>query len=167
MVNTSVELLVDVVKSEYHPIARVIKDVCAGAVLISSINAVIVGYILFIKKIPFNISDTITKVRMSSWHMTFIALITVFGLTILGKILFHKGTPLRGGMPSGHAAIAFSIWTIIAFMTNNSIVVVLAFLMAFLIARHRIKDAVHTFWEVFAGATLGVLVTVLLFQLFR
>jgi len=57
------------------------------------------------------------------------------------------------------------MWTIITFLTNNTIVMTLAFVMAFLIARHRVKDAVHTVWEVVAGAFLGVLVTTLVFQL--
>ena len=46
-------------------------------------------------------------------------------------------------------------------------VVALSFLMAFLIARHRVKDAVHTVWEVVVGAILGILLTVLVFQLMR
>lgn len=167
MINTTVELVVDMIKSEFHPIARIVKDISAGAVLLTSINAVIVGYLLFSKKIPFRIEDGIVRIRQSPWHLTFISLILVLGMVIIGKILFHKGTPFRGGMPSGHSAVAFSIWTIIVFMTNNSIVVLLTFLMAFLIARHRIKDAVHTFWEVLAGSVLGVLITTLVFQLFR
>lgn len=167
MLNTTVELVVDMIKSEFHPLARIIKDVSAGTVLITSINAVIVGYALFSKKIPFRLEDEIARIRQSPWHLTFLSLILVLGSTIIGKILFHKGTPLRGGMPSGHAAIAFSIWMIIAFLTNNSIVIILTFLMAFLIARHRIRDAVHTIWEVFAGAVLGILLTTLVFQLFR
>lgn len=167
MVNTAIELLVDMVKSEFHPVARVVKDVSAGAVLLTAINAVIVGYVLFSKRIPFDIEMAMESIRQSPWHITFISLILVFGLSIIGKIAFQRGTPLRGGMPSGHSAIAFSIWAAIAFMTNNFIVITLAFVMAFLIARHRIKDAVHTFWEVMAGAILGILVTTLVFQIFR
>ncbi len=167
MINTAVELIVDMIKSDFHPVARIIKDVSAGMVLLTSINAVIVGYILFFRKFPFNVTETMDSVRRSPWHVTFIALILVFGATIIGKILLHKGTPLRGGMPSGHAAIAFSAWAIITFLTNNSIVIVLTFLMAFLIARHRIKDSIHTIWEVVAGCILGALLTVLVFQIFR
>ncbi len=167
MINTAIELTIDMIKTEIHPAARIIKDVSAGAVLLSSINATIVGYILFAKKIPFNVDEYMLRVRSSPWHLTFMALILVFGSSILGKIMFHKGTPLRGGMPSGHSAIAFAIWTIIAFFTNNSIVIALAFLMAFLIARHRVKDAVHTIWEVIAGAILGVLLTTVVFQIFH
>lgn len=167
MFNTAIELIVDMIKAEIDPVARVIKDIGAGAVLLSAINAVIVGYILFSKKIPFNVETAMMNVRQSPWHVTFIALIAVFGVSILGKLLFHKGTPLRGGMPSGHAAIAFSIWTVIVFLTNNSVVIALSFVMAFMIARHRLKDAIHTFWEVLAGSILGILLTTLIFQIFR
>jgi len=167
MVNTAIEHIVDMVKAEFDPIARIIKDIGAGAVLITSINAVIVGYILFSKKLPFDVALAMENVRKSPWHVTFIALILVFGMSVIGKLIFHRGTPLRGGMPSGHAAIAFSIWTVIIFLTRNSIVMALSFLMAFLISRHRIKDSVHTFWEVFAGAVLGILLTTAVFQVFR
>ncbi|MFH0764139.1 MAG: diacylglycerol kinase [Candidatus Omnitrophota bacterium] len=167
MINTAIERIVDMMKSDLDPAARIIKDIGAGAVLVTSINAGIVGYILFSKKLPFDVAAAMENVRRSPWNVTFIALILVFGMSIIGKLVFHKGTPLRGGMPSGHAAIAFSIWTVIVFLTRNSIVIALSFLMAFLIARHRIKDSVHTFWEVLAGAILGILLTTFVFQLFR
>jgi diacylglycerol kinase (ATP) len=167
VVNTAIELTVDLIKSEFHPMARIIKDVAAGGVLIASINACAVGYMLFSKKLPFNIREHLITVKGSPWQVTFIILILVLGVTIMSKLLLHKGTPLRGGMPSGHAAIAFSIWMIIAFLTNNLIVITLSFLMAFLISRHRIKDAVHTLQEVIAGSVLGILITLLIFQIFR
>ncbi len=165
MINTALEHIVDMIKTEFHPIARIIKDVGAGAVLVASINAIVVGYALFSRRLPFNIDVYLVRIKKSPWHITFISLIIVFGLSILGKLLFHRGTPLRGGMPSGHSAIAFSIWTVIAFLSNSPVVVVLSFLMAFLIARHRIKDAVHSIVEVVAGAVLGVLTTTLIFQI--
>jgi len=168
MINTAVELIVDIiVKMEYHPMARIIKDVSAGAVLLTAITAIIIGYLLFFGKVPFTIEDGIMRIGKSPWHLTFIAIIVVLAITIFGKTISQSGTPLRGGMPSGHSAIAFSMWTIIAFLTHNSIVIILAFVMAFLIARHRIKDSIHSIWEVIAGGTLGVLATTLIFQLLR
>lgn len=165
MINTTIELTLDIVEKEFHPMIKLIKDISAGAVLLSAINAAIVGYILFLKRLPFSITHEMTRIRSSPWHITFIAIIVVFGLAILGKVVFHKGKPLRGGMPSGHAAVAFAMWTIICFMTKNTIVITLSFAMAFLIARHRIKSSIHNIWEVIAGSVLGVLVTTLIFQL--
>ena len=168
MVNTAVELLVDMVQTEFHPIARIIKDVSAGAVLLSSINAAIVGYGLFSKNTSLvRIEEGVTWLRQSPWHLTLISIVIVLGIVVLGKVVFHKGTPMRGGMPSGHSAFAFSLWTAVAFLTNNTIVIILTFVLAFLIARHRVKDSIHNIWEVLAGSILGVLVTTLIFQLFR
>lgn len=46
--NTSIEVLVDKVSPEYSPLAKVAKDVAAGAVLLSALMAVAVGLVLFI-----------------------------------------------------------------------------------------------------------------------
>jgi len=45
--NTAVELLVDLVSPEHHPLAGKAKDVAAGAVLVAAIGSVIVGVIVF------------------------------------------------------------------------------------------------------------------------
>lgn len=45
--NTAIEIDIDLTSPEYHPYARDTKDVAAGAVLISSITAVIVGLSIF------------------------------------------------------------------------------------------------------------------------
>jgi diacylglycerol kinase (ATP) len=70
-------------------------------------------------------------------------------------------------MPSGHAAFVFSAWVIICFISQNSLVIILSFVMAILVARSRVKEHVHTVWEVAAGSMLGALVTTLVFQLMR
>ncbi len=51
LINTSLEVLTDVVMPERNYKAKVVKDVAAGAVLISSISAGIIGLIIFIPKI--------------------------------------------------------------------------------------------------------------------
>lgn len=166
MINTAVEMTMDIVVNEFHPVARIIKDVCAGAVLVSSFNAVIVGYLLFLKPlIEKELTIGLDKIKYSSWHITFICLLSVLVLVIAGKLWFHKGTPLRGGMPSGHTALAFSIWTITAFVTKNDLVIVLVLLMALLIARSRLERQIHNIFEIIAGALLGVLTTTLIFQI--
>jgi diacylglycerol kinase (ATP) len=48
IINTAIEVLVDFVSPEFHPIAGKIKDIAAGAVLISAIAAAVLGSIIFI-----------------------------------------------------------------------------------------------------------------------
>jgi diacylglycerol kinase (ATP) len=48
MINTAVESVVDMFTEKYHPLAETAKNVAAGAVLIAAINALVVGYIVFI-----------------------------------------------------------------------------------------------------------------------
>ncbi len=44
--NTAIETLVDLVSPDYHPLAKVVKDVMAGAVLLAAIASVIVGLLV-------------------------------------------------------------------------------------------------------------------------
>jgi diacylglycerol kinase (ATP) len=45
--NTAIERLVDIVSPEHHPKAGIIKDIAAGAVLVASIVAVLIGVFIF------------------------------------------------------------------------------------------------------------------------
>lgn len=47
LINTVVERVVDILKPRIHPYARLIKDLMAAVVLISSIMAIIIGIIIF------------------------------------------------------------------------------------------------------------------------
>jgi diacylglycerol kinase (ATP) len=167
MFNTAIEYTVDMVSQEYHPLARIVKDIGAGAVLLSAITAAVVGYILFASRAGIRIEDNIAKIRGSSWNITLIILIIILVIVVLSKLILHKGTPLRGGMPSGHTAIAFSIWTIISLLYPNSLVIFLVFVLAFLVARSRISANVHNLMEVFIGALVGVIATVFIFQMYN
>ena len=51
MVNTMVESLVDLVTPEYHPLAKIAKDVSAGVVLVTAMGAAVVGILLFLPKL--------------------------------------------------------------------------------------------------------------------
>ncbi|NLB88140.1 MAG: diacylglycerol kinase family protein [Syntrophomonadaceae bacterium] len=54
-INTAIEKTIDLVTSEYHPLAKVAKNLAAGAVLLSAINAVIMGIIIFGPYIYYNL----------------------------------------------------------------------------------------------------------------
>lgn len=51
MVNTAIEKTIDLVTEEYKVLAKISKDVAAGAVFVSSVVAVIIGVIIFYGKI--------------------------------------------------------------------------------------------------------------------
>lgn len=51
VMNTAVETVVNMYTKEYNELAKIAKDVAAGAVLIASINSVIVGIIIVLGKI--------------------------------------------------------------------------------------------------------------------
>lgn len=51
LLNTSLEKLVDLVSPDYHPLARKVKDTAAGAVLVSVVFSVSVGFIIFVPKL--------------------------------------------------------------------------------------------------------------------
>ncbi|UCC64806.1 MAG: diacylglycerol kinase family protein [Anaerolineae bacterium] len=46
MINTVAEAVVDLITPDYHPLARVAKDVCAGAVLVTAMAAIVVGFLI-------------------------------------------------------------------------------------------------------------------------
>jgi len=54
ILNTSIESIVDlVVKKEFSSLAKISKDTSAGAVLLASINSVIIALYIFVPKIKF------------------------------------------------------------------------------------------------------------------
>ena len=165
MVNTALEIIVDLVEERFHKLARIAKDVAAGAVLIASLSAIMIGYILFMRPgVITEIENGLVRLRESSWHFSFLVLMLVLSITIAIKVLLHKGKPLSGGMPSVHSAVIFSAWTLVAFFSHDALVVALTFVMAVMVAHSRIIAGLHNIWEVISGSALGILVTVLLLR---
>ncbi|KPU44109.1 undecaprenol kinase [Oxobacter pfennigii] len=166
MINTAIETAIDLYANYYHPLAKIAKNVAAGAVLIAALNAVLVGYLLFFDKLKPITDVVVIRVIKSPPHITFIILmLTVLGVIGL-KALKREGTPFKGGMPSGHSAIAFSAATIISLITKDTLVITLSFFMALLVAQTRIEAKIHSGAETFMGGLLGTLITLLFFQLF-
>lgn len=50
--NTAVEAVVDLYTDEYHRLAKAAKDVAAAAVLVQTVVAVTIGYVVFAQYIP-------------------------------------------------------------------------------------------------------------------
>jgi undecaprenol kinase len=46
LLNTTIEVMVDLVSPNYHPLAKTVKDLAAGAVLLVAISAIVTGIII-------------------------------------------------------------------------------------------------------------------------
>jgi len=170
MVNTAIEAAVDVASTAFDPMAKLAKDIAAGAVLIAAINAVAVGYLVFSGQVGQRSSQFLDRLSDAPAELTLIALVLTILIVIATKAFTGRGTPLRGGLPSGHAAVAFAGWMAVTLVLEDSahrfLVSSLAFIMALLVAQTRVESGVHSAVEVLYGGLLGALVTLVLFQLF-
>ena len=170
MINSAIEAAIDVATSSFDPLAKLAKDIAAGAVLIAAINAVVVGYLVFSAQIGDETSSLLERLRDAPAKLTAIALILVVLIVIATKALTGRGTPLRGGLPSGHAAVAFAGWMAVTQILGPSehrfLVSTIMLGMALLVAHTRIEAGVHSALEVAYGGLLGALVSLTVFQLF-
>ena len=169
MINTAIEETIDLITTSDDPRARVAKDMAAGAVLVAAVNALAVAYLVFYDKIAGAPYTVLARVRESPIDLTVVALAIVFVATIAVKALAGRGTALSGGLPSGHAAIAFAGWVAVTFIATNTgyalPISVIVLLMAMLTAQSRIQAGIHTLLEVVLGALIGTGIMVLIFQL--
>ncbi len=167
MMNTAVEITVDIICGKrYHALAKIAKDVSAGAVLISSIGAFVMGYIIFSKYLTAPFSKALQTWSIFKIHTAVVALLIVLIAVVASKAYSGKGTPLHGGMPSGHSAVAFSLWASVVLLTLNPVITLLTFIMAFMVSHSRLVAGIHTKFEVFLGAILGTGLTFLIFYIF-
>ncbi len=166
LINTAIETVVDLVSPDYHELAKRAKDVAAGAVLVTSVGAVVFGYLVLSGHIfpLFDNSQTLT--REPGGTIPVGALLAVIILVILLKARFNHGSPLHGGMPSGHAAVAFSIAVSTLLSGVGLLIGLLVLILALLVSQSRLLMTIHTPREVFLGALLGTVVTLLAFLLF-
>ena len=168
MINTAVEGAIDAATTSFDPIAKLAKDIAAGAVLIASVNAVAVGYLVFAGKAADKSAEVLDRLRDAPAELTLIALVLTVIIVIGTKAWTGRGTPLRGGLPSGHSAIAFAGWMAATYVVGDShrfLVSALTFIMALLVAQTRVEAGIHSALEVAYGGALGALVTLSIFQL--
>jgi len=168
MFNTAIEAAVDVASTSFDPMAKLAKDIGAGAVLIAALNAIAVGYLVFSGQVADESSRLLDKLSDAPAELTLIALVLTIALVIALKAFSGRGSPLRGGWPSGHAAVAFAAWMAITLVLGDTehrfLVSSLTLIMALLVAQTRIEAGVHSTLEVASGGLLGALVTLVVFQ---
>jgi diacylglycerol kinase (ATP) len=169
MINTAIEHTIDVATTSFDPMAKLAKDIVAGAVLIASVNAVAIGYLVFAHRVGDRSTRVLDRVRDVPITLTMIALVLTIIVVIATKAMTGRGTPLRGGLPSGHAALAFAGWMAATYAVADSshqfLISSLTLIMALLVAQTRVESGVHSTLEVAYGGAIGALVTLVVFQL--
>jgi diacylglycerol kinase (ATP) len=170
MINSAIEQAIDLSTTSFDPLAKLAKDIAAGAVLIAALNAVAVGYLVFSHAFSTSASSVLDRLRDLPTEVTLIALVLTVLIVIATKAWVGRGTPLRGGLPSGHAAVAFAGWVAVTYILSPKehrfLVSSIMFIMALLVAQTRIEAGVHSTLEVVYGGLLGALVALAVFQLF-
>ncbi len=167
LVNTAVEAVVDLLTVVHHPLAKTAKDAAAGAVLIATIGAVVVGYLCFYQGIQSGGQRVFDAVAQVPSNAALIILAVAAIATIFAKAFVGRGSALQGGAVSGHAALAFAGATILALFYGRPLAAILAYFVAFLVAQSRVEARIHSVFEVTWGGALGTLVALFVYLLVR
>lgn len=167
MFNTAIEAVVDLVSPDYHPLAKTAKDTAAGAVFITACGAAIMGYLILAKYVMPRYGEVLAMFGSVSDMGTVVSVLIVVIIVVIVKSATGTGTPLQGGILSGHSAVAFSIATAVSLNTRDPLISLLTLVMATMVSHSRLLIKIHTVREVVIGACIGSGITLLVLQLFK
>jgi diacylglycerol kinase (ATP) len=167
LLNTAIEVVVDMISPEFHPMAMIAKDVAAGAVLVAAFGTAIMGYLVLAKYIFPLQKGVLAMVGTSSEMGTVVSVILVLIAVIVLKAITGRGAPLKGGVPSGHSAVAFSIATSVSLNTQDPLTSLLCYILAVMVSHSRLLLRIHSMREVVFGALTGTLLTIAVNLLFQ
>ena len=174
MCNTAIETVVDLYVDVYHPKAKIAKDVAAGGVVITAINALIVAYFLFFDKISDIGLNFIKNIVTSPIHLAFAAIvivvIAIIALIAIARTNKHKGLNHKF-MPSGFTTLAFAantiIWLMMDSITNNEaisiVILTLSLVLSILVAASRVEAKAHKVSEVIFSACVGIIIVLIIY----
>jgi diacylglycerol kinase (ATP) len=160
--------VVDLATETYEPLAAIAKDVAAGAVLISALTAVAVGYVVLFGRVTPLAQRMLVGIRTGPSAATLIALaLTLLAVLVIKSVTLEKGASyLRGGWPSGHTALAFAVAAAIGYSVGSAKAFVLALFIAALVGQSRVESESHTIAQTVVGGLLGFLLATAVFQIF-
>lgn len=168
MFNSAIEATVDLVSPNYSPLAKFAKDIAAGAVLITTIIALVVGGLLILGESRWeSIKINLTSESLGVGIVPRLLLggFLIFIIVVVGKGLGKRGQVLKGGLVSGHAAFGFFLAVSTMFLIDNFLVCAIAILLAAIIAQSRWEAKIHSVFELSLGASVGTLMALLIFGL--
>ncbi|UCH33476.1 MAG: diacylglycerol kinase [Armatimonadota bacterium] len=164
--NTAIELAVDLVTEHYHPLAKVVKDVAGAAMLVATLASLAVGAMIFLDRPRLRalIAGGSLHTPANILHVLLAAAVLIAILVAVTKVRGGKGTLMRGGVMSAHAAIGAFLATTVYYAGGGALAVGAAALLALLVCQSRVEAGIHTVREVILGAVAAVAVAVLMFE---
>jgi len=159
IINRAIEIVVDMVRPSYHPMAKVAKDVGSAGVLAAIIFGVIVVVGVFINTERLQVLQGIgDRPPPHFLHVGLVGIVTVVSAIILGKVWGGHGRLTRGGLVSAHSALGFFCFITIWFLTPDIVVRGLALALAVLVAQSRVEAGIHSVREVLIGVVVALVV---------
>ncbi|WP_058301879.1 diacylglycerol kinase family protein [Gorillibacterium timonense] len=164
LINTAIEKTVDLAMPNRHPLAKIAKDTAAAAVLVAAVFAIAVGIAVFFQPVERLFHAARDPGRELSVESVWIYLLLVLLVVIVAETRFGRTLFLRPSLLSGVIA---SLATLIAISSTQMLPAFLAAFMAalFLLILYRRKT--RTLPGILFGASSGVAITLLLFELNR
>lgn len=167
MINSTVEYIVNLVKTEYDLNAKAAKDIAAGGVLIASLISVMVAYLLFIDKIRQASTMLLAAVLSSKAHMLVTILFVVVILIVILKGVFSKdkNNNYVKAFPSARVTISFALSTYLFVMTKNLIVGGVALALSIMVSSIKRENDKTTMMQIVFSALIGILLVISVYQL--
>lgn len=168
LVNTAIETIVDIVSPQYHPMAKVAKDIGGAAVLVASVAAVltVIGVFVTARSIS-TVAEAQSRPAPHVLHLVLVGLTSIIVAILLAKLWSGHWNLTKGGLVSAHSALAFFCFITVVFIAADPIVWVLAFVLAVLVAQSRVEAGIHNIREVMIGAVVALTLGGLLFTVLR
>lgn len=164
MFNTALEKAVDLFVQEYSHLAKIAKDAAAGAVLVTALNALVVGYVVFYPRLA-SLAPCAGRAKVAPLLVTLTAFSLVFLLTVAGKAWGGRDNVKEKWLPGGRAALAFAGGTALILLTGELLVATIALFLVLLAVYGGPGPESRTLAGVISGALLGILVTLAVFKL--
>jgi diacylglycerol kinase (ATP) len=167
LINTAVEATVDMITTDFHPLAKIAKDVAAGSVLLSVTGALVTGYLILSSYIFPAYKELLVMIGTPVEMAAIVSLLVVIIIVIMLKALSGVGRPFHGGLVSGHAAVAFAIATLVTLATQDPIISLMTLTLAVMVSHSRLLMNIHTLKEIVFGALTGMVTTLLVTFCFK
>lgn len=162
LINTAIEAVVDMVTSEYHPLAKIAKDVSAGATLLTAGLAIIIGISVFYPYLDQFMQGLLVASPTKPRIVLAAVIVFDFFFTLMLKAIFHR-VGKNQWEPSMITSLSFCIATLIVAITWNLIITLLVYVLTtFVLAMRFRMDGNRR--SILLGSLIGIIVAVVGFQ---